>query len=87
MAEKGRGEQNHLRCQPQAIRYYHQITWRVFYTSDGRDIEEYPVASTKAFYAQIIAQGQLLGLFFAQILGSQTDNDIAAILTQLESQS
>ncbi len=55
----------------------------VFYTSDGRDIEM-SVASTKAFYAQIIA-GQLLGLFFAQILGSQTDNDIATILTHLES--
>ena len=55
----------------------------VFYTSDGRDIEM-SVASTKAFYAQIIA-GQLLGLFFAQILGSRTDNDIAMTLTLLES--
>ncbi|HCX02244.1 MAG TPA: hypothetical protein DHO02_07675, partial [Syntrophaceae bacterium] len=36
----------------------------VFYTSDGRDIEM-SVASTKAFYAQIVA-GQVLALFFAQ---------------------
>jgi glucosamine--fructose-6-phosphate aminotransferase (isomerizing) len=55
----------------------------VFYTSDGRDIEM-SVASTKAFYAQIVA-GQVLGLFFAQILGSRTDNDIARALTNLES--
>jgi len=55
----------------------------VFYTSDGRDIEM-SVASTKAFYAQIVA-GQVLGLFFAQILGSRTDNDIATALNNLES--
>ncbi|MDD4357817.1 MAG: SIS domain-containing protein, partial [Smithellaceae bacterium] len=55
----------------------------VFYTSDGRDIEM-SVASTKAFYAQIVA-GQILGLFFAQILGSRTDKEIATALTNLES--
>ena len=37
----------------------------VMYTSSGRDIEM-SVASTKAFYSQIIA-GALLGLFFARI--------------------
>ena len=55
----------------------------VFYTSDGRDIEM-SVASTKAFYAQIVA-GQLLALFFAQLLGSRNDDDIAAALRHLES--
>jgi len=39
----------------------------VMYTSSGRDIEM-SVASTKAFYSQIIA-GTLLGLYFAQITG------------------
>ena len=37
----------------------------VFYTSDGRDIEM-SVASTKAFYSQIVA-GHVLALSFAQI--------------------
>jgi glutamine---fructose-6-phosphate transaminase (isomerizing) len=55
----------------------------VFYTSDGRDIEM-SVASTKAFYAQIVA-GQILALFFAQLLGAQTDDNIAAQLRHLES--
>jgi len=55
----------------------------VFYTSDGRDIEM-SVASTKAFYAQIIA-GQLLGLFFAQLLGAMTDDNIAAELRNIQS--
>jgi glucosamine--fructose-6-phosphate aminotransferase (isomerizing) len=55
----------------------------VFYTSDGRDIEM-SVASTKAFYAQIVA-GQLLGLFFAQLMEALTDDDIAAALRHLES--
>ncbi len=39
----------------------------VLYTSSGRDIEM-SVASTKAFYSQIIA-GSLLGLYLAQISG------------------
>jgi glutamine---fructose-6-phosphate transaminase (isomerizing) len=54
----------------------------VFYTSDGRDIEM-SVASTKAFYAQIVA-GQVLALFFAQLLGARSDDDIAAALRHLE---
>ncbi|MBN1472552.1 MAG: SIS domain-containing protein [Syntrophaceae bacterium] len=54
----------------------------VFYTSDGRDIEM-SVASTKAFYAQIIA-GQLLALYFAKLLGTRTDNEIATALRNLE---
>ncbi len=55
----------------------------VFYTSDGRDIEM-SVASTKAFYAQIIA-GQILALYFANLLGTQTDHQIIAALRHLES--
>ncbi|MEN6622645.1 MAG: SIS domain-containing protein, partial [Smithella sp.] len=59
------------------------IAHGVFYTSDGRDIEM-SVASTKAFYAQIIA-GQVLALFFAQLLGVRADDDIASQLRRLES--
>lgn len=55
----------------------------VFYTSDGRDIEM-SVASTKAFYAQIVA-GQVLALFFAQLLGVRADVEIAGALRNLES--
>jgi glucosamine--fructose-6-phosphate aminotransferase (isomerizing) len=55
----------------------------VFYTSDGRDIEM-SVASTKAFYAQIVA-GQVLALCFAQLLGARTEESIAAALKHLES--
>lgn len=54
----------------------------IFYTSDGRDIEM-SVASTKAFYAQIIA-GQLLALYFAKLLGTRTDSEIATALRNLE---
>ena len=54
----------------------------VFYTSDGRDIEM-SVASTKAFYSQIIA-GHVLGLFFAQLLGCRRDEYIAEELKNLE---
>ena len=54
----------------------------VFYTSDGRDIEM-SVASTKAFYSQIIA-GQVLALFIAQLLGARKDDYIAAKLRNLE---
>ena len=54
----------------------------VFYTSDGRDIEM-SVASTKAFYSQIVA-GQILALFFAQLLGVRTNEEIAASLRHLE---
>jgi glucosamine--fructose-6-phosphate aminotransferase (isomerizing) len=59
------------------------ISHGVFYTSDGRDIEM-SVASTKAFYAQIVA-GQVLALFFAKLLGSRNDEDIAVALRHLES--
>ncbi|MDI6741463.1 MAG: SIS domain-containing protein [Smithella sp.] len=55
----------------------------VFYTSDGRDIEM-SVASSKAFYAQIVA-GHILALFFAQLLGTRSDDDIARALRLLES--
>jgi glucosamine--fructose-6-phosphate aminotransferase (isomerizing) len=54
----------------------------VFYTSDGRDIEM-SVASTKAFYSQIVA-GHLLGLFLAQILKAASDDFIADELSNLE---
>ena len=59
------------------------ISHGVLYTSDGRDIEM-SVASTKAFYAQIVA-GELLALFFAKLLGSHSDEDIAMALRHLES--
>ena len=54
----------------------------VFYTSDGRDIEM-SVASTKAFYSQIVA-GYVLALAFAQILKTRADEFIAAELATLE---
>ena len=54
----------------------------VFYTSDGRDIEM-SVASTKAFYSQIVA-GHILALSFAKVLGTMSDNTIADELMNLE---
>ncbi|MDZ4163924.1 MAG: SIS domain-containing protein, partial [Smithellaceae bacterium] len=54
----------------------------VFYTSDGRDIEM-SVASTKAFYSQIVA-GHVLALRIAQLLGSRSEDFIARELRQLE---
>ncbi|MGA1868107.1 MAG: SIS domain-containing protein [bacterium] len=48
----------------------------IFYTSDGRDIEM-SVASTKAFYSQIVA-GCILGLRLAQILETKTEAYIAS---------
>jgi len=54
----------------------------VFYTSDGRDIEM-SVASTKAFYSQIIA-GHILALSFAQLLKTLSDDVIAGELRNLE---
>ncbi len=53
----------------------------VFYTSDGRDIEM-SVASTKAFYSQIVA-GHLLALCIARLLGLG-DEVIAGELKALE---
>ncbi|MDD5723411.1 MAG: SIS domain-containing protein [Syntrophales bacterium] len=54
----------------------------VFYTSDGRDIEM-SVASTKAFYSQIVA-GYVLTLYMAQTLGTLPDNLTAEVLENLE---
>jgi glucosamine--fructose-6-phosphate aminotransferase (isomerizing) len=54
----------------------------VFYTSDGRDIEM-SVASTKAFYSQIVA-GYILALYFAQIRGTMSEDHIVRELTDLE---
>ncbi|HVN70927.1 MAG TPA: SIS domain-containing protein, partial [Desulfomonilia bacterium] len=54
----------------------------VFYTSDGRDIEM-SVASTKAFYSQIVA-GFVMALFFAQLLKTLQDEAIAHDLMGLE---
>jgi glucosamine--fructose-6-phosphate aminotransferase (isomerizing) len=53
----------------------------VFYTSDGRDIEM-SVASTKAFYSQIVA-GHILALCIGQMLGLG-NNVIAGELKALE---
>ena len=58
------------------------VTDGVFYTSDGRDIEM-SVASTKAFYSQIVA-GYILALYFAKILGTMSDDQIARELTDIE---
>ncbi len=58
------------------------VTDGVFYTSDGRDIEM-SVASTKAFYSQIVA-GYILALYIAQALGTLPDNLTASILEGLE---
>ena len=60
------------------------ITYRadcVVYTSDGRDVEM-SVASTKAFYAQIVAGG-LLSLAMARALGTLDAREIAAELQEL----
>jgi len=54
----------------------------VFYTSDGRDIEM-SVASTKAFYSQIVA-GHILALYLAQLLKTCSDESIAEELGILE---
>jgi glucosamine--fructose-6-phosphate aminotransferase (isomerizing) len=54
----------------------------VFYTSDGRDIEM-SVASTKAFYSQIVA-GHVLALYLAQLLGIVPDAYIIRELRNLE---
>jgi len=54
----------------------------VFYTSDGRDIEM-SVASTKAFYSQIVA-GHILALYLSQLLKTQADSFIAEELGIME---
>ncbi|MFH1984947.1 MAG: SIS domain-containing protein [Pseudomonadota bacterium] len=53
----------------------------VMYTSSGRDIEM-SVASTKAFYSQIVA-GALLGLFMVKSTGRRDAAFIAAELAEL----
>jgi glucosamine--fructose-6-phosphate aminotransferase (isomerizing) len=53
----------------------------VMYTSSGRDIEM-SVASTKAFYSQIVA-GAVLGLFLAKSTGHRDDDFISEELNRL----
>ncbi|MCR5660719.1 MAG: SIS domain-containing protein [bacterium] len=53
----------------------------VMYTSDGRDIEM-SVASTKAFYSQVVA-GYLIGLQIASITGSMTPAEISDEIREL----
>ncbi|UCF95590.1 MAG: SIS domain-containing protein, partial [Desulfobacterales bacterium] len=53
----------------------------VMYTSSGRDIEM-SVASTKAFYSQIIA-GALLGLYIARLKGRRGDDFVTAEIRRL----
>jgi glucosamine--fructose-6-phosphate aminotransferase (isomerizing) len=53
----------------------------VIYTSSGRDIEM-SVASTKAFYSQIVA-GALLGLFIAELKGRRTPEFISEEIERL----
>lgn len=53
----------------------------VMYTSSGRDIEM-SVASTKAFYAQIVA-GALLGLQMARIRGRRSDRFVHREILEL----
>jgi len=54
----------------------------VLYTSDGRDIEM-SVASTKAFYSQVVA-GYLIGLRLALLLGTLSHREIRRELQELE---
>lgn len=56
-------------------------TQGVLYTSSGRDIEM-SVASTKAFYAQIVA-GALLGLFLARLTGRRDGRFVSEELERL----
>ncbi|MGM0452570.1 MAG: SIS domain-containing protein [Thermodesulfobacteriota bacterium] len=53
----------------------------VIYTSSGRDIEM-SVASTKAFYSQIIA-GAVLSLYIAQITGKRGDGFVSNEIKQM----
>ena len=54
----------------------------VLYTSDGRDIEM-SVASTKAFYSQVVA-GYLIGLYIADFLHTMSAGDISHELQELQ---
>jgi glucosamine--fructose-6-phosphate aminotransferase (isomerizing) len=53
----------------------------VLYTSTGRDIEM-SVASTKAYYSQLVA-GSVLGLRIAQLTGAKTDHFIVEEIEHL----
>jgi glucosamine--fructose-6-phosphate aminotransferase (isomerizing) len=53
----------------------------VLYTSDGRDIEM-SVASTKAFYSQVIA-GYLIALDIALMLGTMSEEQVCQELAEL----
>ena len=53
----------------------------VLYTSSGRDIEM-SVASTKAFYSQIIA-GAVLGLYIAQVTGRRGEGFVSNEIKQM----
>lgn len=53
----------------------------VMYTSDGRDIEM-SVASTKAFYSQVVA-GYLLGLNIASLVGTISNKEVRRELQEL----
>lgn len=55
----------------------------VMYTSDGRDIEM-SVASTKAFYSQVVA-GYLLGLHIASLVGTLSQKEVRRELQELVS--
>ena len=55
----------------------------VMYTSDGRDIEM-SVASTKAFYSQVVA-GYLLGLNIASLVGTISNKEVRRELQELSS--
>ncbi|RME87507.1 MAG: SIS domain-containing protein [Planctomycetota bacterium] len=54
----------------------------VFYTSDGRDVEM-SVASTKAFYSQVVA-GNLLSLALAKHLGVMDEKRLCKEVEELE---
>ena len=55
----------------------------VLYTSDGRDIEM-SVASTKAFYSQVVA-GYLLAFAMSEVISVNKNSDGKAILKALNS--
>ena len=54
----------------------------VFYTSDGRDIEM-AVASTKAFYSQVVA-GYILALAIAEEVGTLSKEKLLEEITRIE---
>ncbi len=54
----------------------------VLYTSDGRDVEM-SVASTKAFYSQVVA-GAVLGLAFGRLAGTMDEDQVRERLDELK---